>query len=133
MGVIGFLQIIMNINEYITKANKIIKELQEIANRENSLSRNRIIPPSIQQFSTLFYQLFEYVDILNNYGHIYFNDYNLLNDIKRNFKNPLSIRLSDKEIFAKKEVNDNIKEDLCQEISDELNSVLIEIKRHLNI
>ena len=123
----------MKINENITKAQKTIKELHGIANRENSLSRNRIIPPSIQQFSTLFFQLYEYVDNLNNCGHINFNDYILLNDIKRFFINPLSIRLSDKEILAKKEVNDAIKEDLCQEISDELNSVLIEIKCHLNI
>ncbi len=123
----------MNINEYVTKAQKTINELHEIANRENSLSRNRIVPPSVQQFSTLFFQLYKYVDILNNCGHISFNDYNYLNDIKRNFINPLSIRLSDKENLAKKEINDTIKEDLCQEISEELNSVLIEIKRNLNI
>ena len=117
----------------ITQVNIVLNDLCSAAERDRSHSHHLIIPPSVNKFSELFFQLFELIEKLKENELITDGDYLLLDDIKRDYINPLRIRLSDKELIAKRENNEEIKEDLCQELSNQLNTIVFNLRNHLKV
>lgn len=123
----------MNTEIIISQATRAFENLSSAAERDYSNSHNLITIPSINRFSELFFHLFIIIDKMKDYNLINDNDYLLLDDIRRCYQNPISIILYDKASKVRKEKNEEIKEDLCQDISNQLNTIVNKIKSHLTV